>query len=154
EQASDHKRKKDKEEAPYAQSATSTPTTGAPCISWVDPAVPPRVALLCIHGLGLYSGSYQDFGRHLARGGIATFAIDVRGFGSWVTGKGEKDIDFNSCLDDIKSAVASIHTAYPNLPVFLLGESMGGAIALRFAVQHPEMIDGLISSVPGGERFK
>jgi hypothetical protein len=29
----------------------------APCISWVDHLVKPRVCLLCIHGLGLYSGS-------------------------------------------------------------------------------------------------
>jgi len=116
--------------------------------------VPPRVAILCIHGLGLYSGSYNDFGMRLAKSGIATFAIDVRGFGSWMKAKGEEDVDFDSCLEDIKSAVASIHAAYPGLPVYLLGESMGGAIALRFASQHPEMIEGLISSVPGGERFK
>jgi alpha-beta hydrolase superfamily lysophospholipase/thiol-disulfide isomerase/thioredoxin len=155
-QSGNHRRKKEKEKDIDSNSdgSTTTISTGAPCISWVNPQVPPKVALLCIHGLGLYSGAYADFGTRLARGGIATFAIDVRGFGSWMKAKGETDIDFDSCLDDIKSAVDSIHAAYPNLPVFLLGESMGGAIALRFASQHPEMIQGLISSVPGGERFK
>src|SRR5262249_14728021 len=44
--------------------------------------------------------------------------------------------------------------ANPGLPFILMGESMGGAIALRFASEHPEMIDGLISSVPAGERFQ
>jgi acylglycerol lipase len=150
----DHKKKIDDGNDAALQPATSTLSTGAPCISWVNPMVTPRVAMLCIHGLGLYSGSYNDLGLRLSRSGIATFAIDVRGFGSWMKAKGEQDLDFDSCLDDIKSAVQSIHQAYPGLPVFLLGESMGGAIALRFASQHPDMIEGLISSVPAGERFK
>ncbi|MFN8552102.1 MAG: alpha/beta fold hydrolase [Candidatus Obscuribacterales bacterium] len=114
----------------------------------------PRALLLCVHGLGLYSGSYANFGKRLARLGINVYAIDVRGFGSWMRNGGHDQVDFNGCLNDVKTTLLSIRSANPGMPVFLLGESMGGAIALRAASMYPDLIDGLISAVPSGDRFK
>jgi len=137
-----------------SQQNADTGTTSSPCISWINPLVKPRVALLCIHGLGLYSGSYQNFGMRMAARGIAVYAIDVRGFGSWMKSQGHEDIDFKACLNDVKSALVAIRQTNPGMPVFLMGESMGGAIALRAAAMYPDLIDGLISSVPAGQRFQ
>ncbi len=137
-----------------AATASSADPHSAPCMSWVDPVVKPRICLLCVHGLGLYSGSYTSFGKWMARRGVATYAIDVRGFGSWMKLKGDADIDFAACLNDIKTTIKSIRAANPGLPVYVLGESMGGAIALKSAALFPDLIDGMISSVPAGERFK
>jgi alpha-beta hydrolase superfamily lysophospholipase len=134
--------------------ATSADDRAAPCVSWVDPLVKPKACLLCIHGLGLYSGSYENFGKWMARRGVGTYAIDVRGFGSWMQVKGDDDIDFAACLRDIQTALKSIRAANPGLPVYILGESMGGAISLKAAALFPDLIDGLISSVPAGSRFK
>ncbi|HEY9680444.1 MAG TPA: alpha/beta fold hydrolase [Oculatellaceae cyanobacterium] len=134
--------------------ATTADDRAAPCVSWVDPLVKPKACLLCIHGLGLYSGSYEDFGKWMARRGVGTYAIDVRGFGSWMQVKGDDDIDFAACLKDIQKTLKSIRTANPGLPVYILGESMGGAISLKAAALYPDLIDGLISSVPAGSRFK
>jgi len=114
----------------------------------------PKALLLCIHGLGLYSGSYANFGKHLARLGISVYAIDVRGFGSWMRNGGHEQVDFDGCLRDVKTTLNSIRAANPGIPVFLLGESMGGAIALRAASMYPDLINGLISAVPSGDRFK
>lgn len=125
-----------------------------PCLSWISPVLKPRALLLCVHGLGLYSGSYANFGKRLARLGINVYAIDVRGFGSWMRNGGHDQVDFNGCLNDVKTTLLSIRSANPGLPVFLLGESMGGAIALRAASMYPDLIDGLISAVPSGDRFK
>src|SRR5215475_6538644 len=80
----------------YADTAPPA-SNNAPCISWVNPLIRPRVALLCVHGLGLYSGSYQDFGTRASKRGVAVYAIDVRGFGSWMKAEGHQQIDFNSC---------------------------------------------------------
>jgi acylglycerol lipase len=126
----------------------------APCLSWVDPLQPTVCCLLCIHGLGLNSGSYDSFGQRMASHGVATYAIDVRGFGSWMKAQGHSEVDFDSCLSDIQVALKSIRAAHPGKSIFLLGESMGGAIALRATSMYPDLIDGLISSVPAGERFK
>lgn len=137
-----------------AQQGATSDVSAIPCISWTDPAVQPRIALLCIHGLGLYSGAYKAFGTCLAKQGIATYAIDVRGFGSWMKAKGHTKVDFKDCVDDAKSALEAIRQAHPGAPVFLMGESMGGAIALRVASMYPDLVEGLISSVPAGERFR
>ncbi len=125
----------------------------APMRSWVDPNRAPIACILCIHGLGLQSNSYEFFGKEQADRGLAVYSIDVRGFGSWMNAKGKTKVNFDDCLDDIKIALESIHAANPGLPVYVLGESMGGAIALRAASMYPTLVDGLISSVPASERF-
>src|SRR5207237_2373312 len=85
--------------------------------------------------------------------GVATFAVDVRGFGTWMKLAGKKQLDFDACLTDVEKALKLLRTGYPKVPVYLLGESMGGAIALRVTADHPELVDGLISAVPSGDRF-
>ncbi len=143
--------------APGAMSAAlinqSTQKQLAPCRSWVRPGEKPVACLLCVHGLGLQSNSYEFFGNELSKRGLAVYAIDVRGFGAWMQAKGKSNVNFDECLQDIKQALESIKQANPNTPVYVLGESMGGAIALRAASMYPDLVDGLISSVPAGERF-
>jgi acylglycerol lipase len=141
---------------PKAKSAGKPAVTrlhiDVPCRAWV-PKTMPKTVLLCVHGLGLNSASYENFGRRMSGLGIATYAVDVRGFGTWMKLEGKEQVDFNACIDDVAQALKVLHTAYPHLPIFVLGESMGGAIALRVTAVHPELVDGLISAVPSGDRF-
>ncbi|MBS1994136.1 MAG: alpha/beta fold hydrolase [Cyanobacteria bacterium SZAS LIN-3] len=113
-----------------------------------------RAALLCIHGLGLHNETYEPFGKAMASRGIATYALDMRGFGSYRKAKGHEEVDFDGCLDDLYRSLRSIRRAQPGKPVFLLGESMGGAIVLHAMAMRPDLIDGLITCVPAGDRFK
>jgi alpha-beta hydrolase superfamily lysophospholipase len=124
-----------------------------PCRAWVPKNAQPKAVLLCVHGLGLNSDSYSDFGQQMQNAGIAVFAVDVRGFGTWMKFKGKATCNFKSCISDVQQALQVLHAAYPDKPIFLLGESMGGAIALHIAAEHQDLIDGLISSVPSGDRF-
>ncbi len=124
-----------------------------PLEMWIVPQTKPVCCLLCIHGLGLNSKSFESFGRHMASHGVITYAVDVRGFGRWLQVEGHSDVDFANCLQDIKHTLQNIRKQHPGLPVFLLGESMGGAIALRATAMYPDLIDGLVSSVPAGDRF-
>jgi alpha-beta hydrolase superfamily lysophospholipase len=126
----------------------------APCLSWIDYDQPVKAVLLCVHGLGLHNGTYDPFGKRMSKLGFAVYAIDVRGFGSWMAAEGRERVDFDGCMEDVRSTLKVIHRAHPGLPVFILGESMGGAIALRACAQFPELVDGLISCVPAGDRFK
>lgn len=125
-----------------------------PCRSWIDRDVKQTAVVLCIHGLGLNADCFNDFGTRMSQKGIAVYAIDVRGFGSWMKLKNGKALKFDACLDDIQTLLPNLHANHPGLPVFLLGESMGGAIALRASSMYPELMDGLISSVPSGQRYK
>lgn len=126
----------------------------APCLSWIDYSKPPRAVILCVHGLGLHNGTYADFAKRMSQYGFAMYAIDMRGFGSFMEAQGRQRVDFVGCLDDIHATLKVLHKVHPGLPVFILGESMGGAIALRATAMYPELIDGLVSSVPSGDRFK
>jgi alpha-beta hydrolase superfamily lysophospholipase len=124
-----------------------------PCRAWTPKNVQPKAVLLCVHGLGLNSASYQEFAKQMVKEGIGVFAVDVRGFGTWMQLKGKQKCDFESCISDVEQALRVLHTVYPNKPIFVLGESMGGAIAMRVTADHPDLVDGLISCVPSGDRF-
>ena len=123
-----------------------------PYRAWL-PQDRPREVLLCVHGLGFNSQSFSEFGRTMAGRGIAVYAIDVRGFGMWMAKKGEDRVDFENCLLDIESALKTLHKSYPGAPVYLVGESMGGAIALAATSRYQTLVDGLISSVPSSDRY-
>jgi len=131
---------------------TETPIK-APCVSWLPPAdVKPSVAMLCIHGFSLHKGCFADFGKEMAKDGIATYAMDLRGFGELKDTTRHTELDFDGCLVDIKAMLEQIHKNHPGLPVIILGESMGGAIALRAAALYPNLVSGLISAVPARDR--
>jgi acylglycerol lipase len=121
-----------------------------PLISWVAPD--PKGLILCIHGLGLHNGSFAPFGRQMRQRGWNVYALDVRGFGSWTQSRGLEKMDFDQCIEDVNMIVTALHELNPGLPIFLLGESMGGAIALHVAAKYPQLLTGVISSVPAGDR--
>lgn len=120
--------------------------------SWI-PVDKPREVLLCVHGLGFSSESFDEFGRNMASNGFAVYAVDVRGFGAWLNKREGNTVDFDGCLVDIETALKNLRKAYPGTPIILVGESMGGAIALRAASRYPLLVNGLISSVPSSERY-
>jgi alpha-beta hydrolase superfamily lysophospholipase len=123
---------------------------------WVDKAGggAPKAVLLCIHGLGLNGDSYKDFAARVAPKGIKIYTMDVRGFGEWQKEKGHTKIDFNQAVEDCASVLRFIRKDNPNLLLFLLGESMGGALVLRTTALHGDLMDGTISSVPANDRFQ
>ncbi len=132
---------------------TKTPKT-APIVSWLPADGKPRLVLFCIHGFSLHKGCFAAFGKEMAKDGIATYAIDMRGFGEWKDEKAQHtELDFDGCLADIKATLQQIHKNHPGLPVVILGESMGGGIALRATALYPDLVSGLISSVPARDRF-
>jgi alpha-beta hydrolase superfamily lysophospholipase len=125
-----------------------------PALYW-KPEAQPRAAVLCLHELGLYNGVFDDLGQRMSKQGIAVYAIDLRGFGGWQQVKGpEGRMSLDKTLSDVKGSVEVMHKLHPGIPVFILGEAMGGALALQAAATFPDLIQGAISSCPGGEHFK
>lgn len=139
-----------------AKSLTLRPPAAKPqdikCVSWL-PNDKPKVAMLCIHGFSLHKGCYAEFGKEMAKDGIATYAIDLRGFGELKSNAETSSMDFDGCLVDIKAALEYIRKQHPGVPVVILGESMGGAIALRACAFYPDLINGLVAAVPARDRF-
>lgn len=127
----------------------------SPGAYWLPPkTVPLRGMVVCLHGFGLNAASYAEFGKAMADRGYAVFAPDIRGFGYWRESGVHPKLDLNLAVEDICNMTRSLKAAHPELPLFLLGESMGGAIGLTTVSVHPEDVDGLIAAVPSSERFE
>jgi len=73
---------------------------------------------------------------------------------SRVDASGLEKISLHECVQDLKQFTARMRADYAKYPLFILGESMGGAIALRVVSEAPDVVDGLICSVPSGARHK
>jgi alpha-beta hydrolase superfamily lysophospholipase len=130
------------------------PFTDAPGRVWMNPFREQRGIVIAIHGLSLEHNSFDALARQLADVGFCTIAFDVRGFGTYRQALGAEQVDFDNCLHDLQLVVSTIRNDAPGAPLFVLGESMGGALALQLAADNPKLIDGLIASVPAGKRFK
>ncbi len=128
--------------------------TEAPGWVWLDPSAKFKAILICVHGLGLHHRAFESFANRIAPEGIITIAFDVHGFGTFTEANGLETLSMEACVADLKNIFKMIRRDYPGEPVFLLGESMGGALALRIAAESPEIFDGLICSVPSGSRYK
>jgi alpha-beta hydrolase superfamily lysophospholipase len=107
----------------------------------------PRAIVVALHGMSDYSEAFDLPGPWWAAHSITTYAYDQRGFGAapdpgvWA-GAGAMRAD----LDDF---VAAVRRKYPSLPVYALGESMGGAVVLSaLASAHPPRVDGAILVAP------
>ncbi|HEY9792711.1 MAG TPA: alpha/beta fold hydrolase [Candidatus Obscuribacterales bacterium] len=119
---------------------------GIPSFTWLPPNAAPQAVLLCIHGIGLHGRTFAALGERLARQGVAVYALDVRGFGGWQEAAGA--VDLKQSVGDVREAVAVLRREHADLPVFLLGESLGATIAAMAANASEDLIDGLILAAP------
>ena len=109
---------------------------------------PENIVLVCIHGLGLCARAYQPLARDFSEAGIDGFAVNVRGFGPDRDKPGHEKLDPLATIADVKELLTRIRAERPTCRIFLLGESLGGALALQIAAENPELIDGLVCSAP------
>lgn len=140
-------------EPPPITFSTNDKTPGAtPCMTWM-PTGAPKGVLVAVHGLGLHKGCYNDFANRMTKLGWAIYAPDVRGFGEFQKmQKGARHVDFKGCLSDVQETLQLVHKEHPGLPVFLVGESMGGGIALQSASKFSSMVNGVITACPASKR--
>jgi alpha-beta hydrolase superfamily lysophospholipase len=117
-----------------------------PLRSWL-PEGPPRALVIALHGMNDYSSAFEGTGKQLAQAGIATYAYDQRGFGQaphpgvWA---GRETL-----IQDLKEARATLSDRHPGVPVYILGESMGGAVTIATLTRpDPPRVDGTILLAP------
>ncbi len=112
---------------------------------WDAPA--PIAVIVALHGMSDYSNAFDMPGNWWAKNGITTLAYDQRSFGSspnpgiWPGG--------DALRADLADFVEAARAKYPNVPVYALGESMGGAVVLSsLASPHKPRVDGVILVAP------
>jgi len=110
------------------------------------PARPAGVVLL-LHGYAEHSGRYEGVMERLSEAGFAVYAPDHRGFGRSARPGALADLEsLEAVIHDNSSLIAVTRRVQPEVPLFLLGHSMGGMLALLFALRHPKGIAGLVTS--------
>lgn len=105
----------------------------------------PRCALVLTHGYAEHSGRYEHVGSWLAARGFAVHAYDHQGHGHSDGPRGHA-ASLDALVDDLDRAVAVAREAHPGLPLYVLGHSMGGLVALAYAALRDPRLDGVVST--------
>ena len=113
---------------------------------WSPPGAPTWVAVL-VHGYGEHIGRYQWVADRLTSDGAVVYAHDHVGHGR---SEGERALveDFERVVDDLHLLVERAREEHPDLPLVLIGHSMGGMIAARYTQRHPDALAATVLSGP------
>ena len=111
--------------------------------AWL-PERPTRVLLL-VHGYAEHSGRYEETAAWFAARGAAVHGYDHRGHGR-SEGPRCHVGRFDEFLDDLGAVLAAVRAQHPDLPVTIVGHSMGALIALTFLTERQPAIAGAVSS--------
>ena len=107
----------------------------------------PGAVVLGIHGFNDHGGGLVATAAALVPDGIAVYAWDQRGFGA--TAQRGRWAGTELLADDIVALSSALRQRYPDIPLLLLGQSMGGALtALALERPEPPAIDGVILVAP------
>jgi alpha-beta hydrolase superfamily lysophospholipase len=130
-----------------ATTTTVTASDGASLLvrTW-SPDGDHRADVVLIHGLGEHSGRYLHVGERLADAGYRVRAADLRGHGRSAGTRAYVD-RFDVYLDDVTVIVPEADER-PHPPIVMLGHSMGGLIALAYALSDRPSPDLLVLSAP------
>ncbi|THG22959.1 hypothetical protein TEA_026183 [Camellia sinensis var. sinensis] len=121
------------------------------CKSWLPkPGVRIKGALCFCHGYGdTCTFFFEGIAKHIAASGYGVYAIDHPGFGL-----SEGLHGYIPSFDDIVDNVIEQYTLIKGrpevrgLPRFILGQSMGGAVALKVHLKEPREWDGVVLVAP------
>jgi alpha-beta hydrolase superfamily lysophospholipase len=114
---------------------------------WATTDVAPRGVVVIVHGLKDHSARYTAFARRLAADGYSVYAQDLRGHGR-SAGPRVAPARWLDYVADQDRFVTAIEGREPGRPVFVIGHSMGGAIAASLAIAHRPAIAGVVLSAP------
>lgn len=107
----------------------------------------PEAVVLALHGFNDYSRAFEATGRYLSNLGVEVWAYDQRGFGA-APGRGLWP-GTEALTGDVTAMAQALKQRRPDVPLYLLGESMGGAVVIAAMTSAaPPPVDGVILSAP------
>ena len=120
------------------------------------PSAGTKATLLVAHGFAEHSGRYSNVVNYFVPKGYAVYALDHRGHGR-SDGERVQIDDFYDYVKDLRTFFNLVRQEIPGGKLFLIGHSMGSAIALLYTAEYQQDLDGLITSGGGitkpGERW-
>jgi alpha-beta hydrolase superfamily lysophospholipase len=111
----------------------------------------PRALIAVVHGLGEHSGRYAALADALVARRFSVVSLDLPGHGEAGGPRGDY-ASWTDVRDRVVPAMFTVTRGMPgqpsDLPVVLLGHSMGGVMALDYALAHPRTLLGVVASAP------
>ncbi len=106
-----------------------------------------KSVIIALHGFNDYSNFFQQPGDYLSQHQIISYAYDQRGFGASPNRGLWAGID--TYTNDLICFTQQIKIRHPELPIYLLGESMGGAIVISTITHAKQLpVEGIILAAP------
>jgi alpha-beta hydrolase superfamily lysophospholipase len=114
--------------------------------SWTSQAHP-KAIIAIVHGLGAHGGLFFNAVQYLVDRSYGVYAFDLRGHGRSPGQRGHIE-HWAEFREDLHAFLHLIREQEPNCPCFLWGHSLGGAIALDYALRFSEGLQGVIVTSP------
>jgi acylglycerol lipase len=121
--------------------------TTLPARAWLPPpGTPTRGVILALHGYTDSRDGFEISAPDFAAAGYALYAPDQLGFGATAT-RGHWP-GTAALVNDAAALTTQLRARYPGLPVIIMGESMGGAVAAILAARPGQAADATILLAP------
>lgn len=125
----------------------TSPTGAVLALYETPPAAPVKGILHINHGLAEHAARYAPFAEYLAGRGYHVAAQDHRGHGFTAAKDGgtrlfAKRGGWKKVTEDTAAVNAHLRAQHPGKPVFVLGHSMGGTVAMNHVMRHPDTVAG------------
>ncbi len=106
-----------------------------------------NAVILFVHGFAEHSTMYESWAQRFMDKGYAFLGFDLRGFGRSGGKKGHVD-SFQQYLDDVDQMIQYAKEKFPGKPLILYGHSMGGNIAINYALRKSHDLTAVIATSP------
>jgi alpha-beta hydrolase superfamily lysophospholipase len=115
--------------------------------AWLPVQAHTRAVIINLHGLGDHSGLYPNLASHFPARAVALYAFDMRGNGRSPGQRAYLD-NWREYRGDLEGFVGRVREWEPGVPLFLLGNSLGGLVVLDYVLHHPGRVEGVVAAAP------
>lgn len=107
----------------------------------------PKGVIALVHGMGEHSRRYDHLSEYWKDRGYASAGLDLRGHGR-SEGKRGHTASYDNLMNDIATFLDHVAKACPGARLILYGHSMGGNLALNYAIRRQPALAGVVVSAP------
>jgi alpha-beta hydrolase superfamily lysophospholipase len=136
----------------HAQCIEAT-ETHLPVYVWQETTQHEKGVVLLLHGIAESAYTLDHLAQQLVSSGFLVYGLDERGHGWWHFHQNKGDpgynCDFTQTVIDVDKLLSVMGKEHPGLPLFMIGESVGAAVAWRAAVDNPDAVDGIVVASTG-----
>lgn len=109
--------------------------------------------MVLVHGLGEHSGRLKNIGQYFVGLNFLIRSFDLPGHGQSSGPRGHC-ADLNQWYNIIDVTIKDLQESYPDLPLYLYGQSMGGNLVLTYLIKYKPCLNGVIITSPWIKVFR